>query len=98
MLVPCHPTFALSGSAWETRQCGCRYLSQSLNSGVAPVAVGRVGEPWRHWLRWTRLDDVAADGEPIGDRGSQLRDPRSRGPSPDQLDQRSRTAATTLAS
>jgi hypothetical protein len=23
-------------------------LSQSLNSGVAPVAVGRVGEPWRH--------------------------------------------------
>jgi hypothetical protein len=44
-LVPCHTTFALSGSAWETRQCGYRHLSQSLNSGVAPVAVGRVGEP-----------------------------------------------------
>jgi pimeloyl-ACP methyl ester carboxylesterase len=36
------------GSAWETRQCGCRQLSQSLNSGVAPVAVGRAGEPWPH--------------------------------------------------
>ena len=47
-LVPCHPAFAFSGSAWETRQCGYRHLSQSLNSGVAPVAVGRVGEPWRH--------------------------------------------------
>src|ERR1039457_5836695 len=50
------------------------------------------------WLRWIRLDDVAADGEPIDDRGAQLPDPRSRGPSSDQLDQRSRTAATTLAS
>jgi hypothetical protein len=38
----------LSGSAWETRQCGYRHLSQSLNSGVAPLAVGRLGEPWRH--------------------------------------------------
>jgi hypothetical protein len=47
-LVPCHTTFALSGSAWETRQCGYRHLSQSLNSGVASVAAGRVGEPWRH--------------------------------------------------
>jgi ABC-type multidrug transport system fused ATPase/permease subunit len=47
-LVPCHTTFALSGSASETRQCGYRHLSQSLNSGVASVAVGRVGEPWRH--------------------------------------------------
>src|SRR6266487_3846123 len=47
-LVSCHTTFALSGSAWETRQCGYRHLSQSLVSGVAPVAAGRVGEPWRH--------------------------------------------------
>jgi hypothetical protein len=73
-------------------------LEPSLNSGVAPVAVGRVGEPWRHLVRWTRLDDVAADCEPIDDRGAQLRDPRSRGPSSDQLDQRSRTTATTSAS
>jgi hypothetical protein len=49
-------------------------------------------------LRWTHLDDVAADGQPIGDRRAQLRDPRSREPSSDQLDRRSRTAATTLAS
>jgi hypothetical protein len=36
------------GGAWETCRCGCRHLGQSLDSGVAPVAVGRVGEPWRH--------------------------------------------------
>jgi hypothetical protein len=41
-------TFVLSGSARETCQCGCRHLSQSLNSGVAPVAAGRAGEPWPH--------------------------------------------------
>ncbi len=28
-VVPCHATFALSGSAWETRQCGHRHLSQT---------------------------------------------------------------------
>jgi hypothetical protein len=42
------------------RRCGYRRLSESLNSGVAPVAVGRVGEPCVTWLLWTRLDDVAA--------------------------------------
>lgn len=31
------------------------------------------------WLRWTRLDGVAGDAEPIDDRGARLRDPRSRG-------------------
>jgi hypothetical protein len=67
---------------WRRARCG----------RVVPV------NPGVTWLRWTRLDDVAADGEPVDDRGAQLRDPRSRGPSPDQLGQRSRTAATTLAS
>ncbi len=47
-LLSCHPTFALSGRTWETRQYGYRHWKPSLNSGVAPVAVDRVGEPWRH--------------------------------------------------
>ena len=43
-----HPAVAGAGHPLADSQCGYRHLSQSLNSGVAPVAVGRVGEPWRH--------------------------------------------------
>jgi hypothetical protein len=45
-----------------------------------------------------RLADCAADGQPIDDRRAQRQDPLSRNPASDQLDQRWRTAATTLAS
>jgi len=89
LLVPCHPTFALSGSASGTRRCSCRHLSESLNSGVAPVAgAGRppnvshfaVGR-WLGWpcqsLNWPRRNGVGIQA--VGRPGS-VRVVRGTGP------------------